>query len=63
MSTTSGKRNFRWRSDKPSTLSYTIALDGGDPSNKTEFRDALYQWEAPFSDPSELVVSIGVKMI
>ena len=26
MSTTSGKRNFRWRSDKPSTLSYTQSL-------------------------------------
>ncbi|MFQ3351428.1 MAG: dipeptidyl aminopeptidase/acylaminoacyl peptidase [Candidatus Marivariicella framensis] len=58
MSTTSGKRNFRWRSDKPSTLSYTIALDGGDPSNKTEFRDALYQWEAPFSDPSKYITKV-----
>jgi len=58
MSTTSGKRNFRWRSDKPSTLSYSIALDGGDPSNKTEFRDALYQWKAPFSYPSEYITKV-----
>lgn len=50
MSTTTGKRNFRWRNDKPSTLSFTIALDGGDPSNMIEYRDALYQWEAPFND-------------
>ncbi|MBN09182.1 MAG: S9 family peptidase, partial [Flavobacteriaceae bacterium] len=49
MSTTTGKRNFQWRSDKPSTLTYMIALDGGDPSNEMEYRDALYQWQAPFN--------------
>ncbi|MCK7539984.1 MAG: hypothetical protein MZV63_58300 [Marinilabiliales bacterium] len=25
------------------------ALDGGDPSKQTEFRDELFSWEAPFS--------------
>jgi dipeptidyl aminopeptidase/acylaminoacyl peptidase len=58
MSTTSGKRNFRWRSDKPSTLSYTIALDEGDPSKIKEFRDALYLWKAPFNDPSEYITKV-----
>ena len=42
MSTTSGKRNFRWRSDKPSTLYYSLALDGGDPSNKTRFKSCPF---------------------
>ena len=58
MSTTSGKRNFRWRSDKPSTLYYSLALDGGDPSNKTEFRDALYQWKAPFNKSSSYLTKV-----
>ena len=58
MSTTSGKRNFRWRSDKPSTLSYTIALDEGDPSKIKEFRDALYLWRAPFNDPSVYITKV-----
>ena len=58
MSTTSGKRNFRWRSDKPSTLSYTIALDEGDPSKIKEFRDALYLWKAPFNDPSVYITKV-----
>ena len=43
MSTTKGKRNFRWRSDKPSTLSFSIALDGGDPLKKVEYRDSVNQ--------------------
>ena len=58
MSTTQGKRNFRWRSDKPSTLSFSIALDGGDPLKKVEYRDALYQWEAPFNYPSKFLTKV-----
>jgi len=58
MATKTGKRNFRWRSDKPSTLSYAIALDGGDPSNKIVFRDALYQWEAPFNSPPSYLAKV-----
>ncbi|NDI85827.1 alpha/beta hydrolase family protein [Undibacterium crateris] len=43
-----GKRSMGWRGDKPATLYYVVALDGGDPANKTEFRDELFQWNAPF---------------
>jgi hypothetical protein len=32
------------------------ALDGGDPSKKTEFRDELFSWDAPFTQaPVSLV--------
>ncbi len=31
MSTQKEPRGFNWRSDRPSTLYYTLALDGGDP--------------------------------
>lgn len=48
MSAYSGKRNFSWRSDRPATLYYAIALDGGDPANEMEYRDEVYQLEAPF---------------
>ena len=58
MSTTTGKRNFRWRSDKPSTLAYSLALDGGDPSNSAEYRDALYQWEAPFNKAPSILTKV-----
>ena len=48
MAVREGKRNFGWRSDKPATLTYTIALDGGDPENEVEYRDELFQLDAPF---------------
>jgi dipeptidyl aminopeptidase/acylaminoacyl peptidase len=58
MSTTTAKRNFRWRSDKPSTLSYFIALDKGDPAFLADYRDALYQWEAPFTSPPSYLTKV-----
>ena len=33
MATTNGKRSFSWRSDKAATLTYSEALDVGDPAN------------------------------
>jgi dipeptidyl aminopeptidase/acylaminoacyl peptidase len=53
-----GKRNMSWRSDKPSTLSYVIALDEGDQANKVAFRDELFQWEAPFTSVATSVTKI-----
>jgi dipeptidyl aminopeptidase/acylaminoacyl peptidase len=44
-----GKRDMGWRSDKPATLVYTEALDGGDQSKTAEYRDEIFTWEAPFS--------------
>lgn len=49
MATRTGKRNFQWRSDKASTLIYTVALDGGDPKQEVEFRDEVFQLAAPFN--------------
>ena len=43
-----GKRNFSWRMDKPSTITYMVALDNGDPSKETEYRDELFELDAPF---------------
>lgn len=43
-----GKRNFSWRMDKPSTITYMVALDNGDPSNEAEYRDELFELDAPF---------------
>jgi len=44
-----GKRNMSWRDDKPATLYFVEALDGGDPAQKVEFRDELFVWDAPFN--------------
>jgi dipeptidyl aminopeptidase/acylaminoacyl peptidase len=44
-----GKRNMEWRDDKPATLYYVVALDGGDKSKKAELRDEVFIWNAPFT--------------
>src|SRR5690606_38478509 len=49
MSVRQGKRNLRWRSDKPASLFYVQALDEGDQANEVEFRDELFSWDAPFN--------------
>lgn len=49
MAVRTGKRNFEWRKDLPSSLVYTVALDGGDPENKVQFRDKVFQLDAPFN--------------
>lgn len=50
MATTTERRAFQWRSDHPATLVWVEALDEGDPKMEVEFRDAVYQSRAPFSD-------------
>jgi dipeptidyl aminopeptidase/acylaminoacyl peptidase len=48
MSVRTGRRSMNWRNDKPATIIYAMALDEGDPENEVEFRDEVYQLEAPF---------------
>lgn len=53
--TRAGKRSMAWRADKPASLYYVQALDGGDPATKVDMRDELYSWDAPFtSNPTSL---------
>ncbi len=57
-STIMGKRNLYWRSDKPNTLYWVEALDGGDANKPAEYRDGLYQVAAPFTANKELLVKV-----
>lgn len=43
-----GRRDITWRNDKPSTLIYVKVLDEGDPEKEADFRDEIFQLEAPF---------------
>ena len=55
--TTSDRRQMSWRSDKPATLTFAIALDDGDPEKDVEYRDELFQWEAPFDkEPVSMIL-------
>ncbi|MFA8449136.1 MAG: alpha/beta hydrolase family protein [Bacteroidales bacterium] len=50
-----GKRSISWRADQPASLTYVVALDGGDPEVESEYRDELFQWNAPFDkEPKSL---------
>lgn len=44
-----GKRSMSWRADKPATLVYVEALDEGDQAKKADYRDEVFQWNAPFT--------------
>ena len=56
MATRNGRRNMSWRSDKPATLIYVEALDGGDPSLEVEYRDEVFQLEAPFNGTAKSIL-------
>ncbi len=51
-----GPRGFSWIPVEGATLSWTEALDGGDPRNKVAQRDKLMKLAAPFAGaPSEML--------
>ena len=55
MAVSTYKRDIGWRKDKPSTIYYVEALDKGNPEIKVPYRDALYDWQAPFGQKSILL--------
>ncbi|MBC8175460.1 MAG: S9 family peptidase [Candidatus Marinimicrobia bacterium] len=54
-----GKRSVYWRSDKPATLHWTEARDGGDPMVEAELRDEVFIQEAPFDNPPISLVTLA----
>ncbi len=56
MSVRTGPRSYSWRSDRPATLIWAEALDGGDANVEAEYRDAVYQADAPFSGDKKLLI-------
>ncbi len=44
-----GPRNYNWRPDKPATLYWAEAQDGGDANKEVAVRDIVYTLDAPFS--------------
>jgi dipeptidyl aminopeptidase/acylaminoacyl peptidase len=51
-----GPRGAQWRSDKPSTLVWVEAQDGGDARRQAAIRDRIFMLDAPFtSSPRTLV--------
>ena len=60
MSTFTGKRSVAWRADKPATLYWVEALDEGDAEKDVEYRDEVFQLDAPFTgQPKSMVKTIN----
>ena len=60
MSCRTGRRSISWRNDRPSTLYFAVALDGGDPEKEVEFRDEVFELKAPFNgEPNSLIKLIN----
>jgi len=59
-STMKGIRNIVWRSDKPATLTYVIALDEDDQANDVKYRDEVLELPAPFTGgPRSLIKTLN----
>jgi len=56
MSVRKGKRKFNWRNDKPSSLIFIQALDGGDPEKEVVYRDEVFQLEPPFNGKAKSLI-------
>ena len=55
--TVAGPRNYGWRPDKPATLYWVEALDGGDARKEVALRDAVFQLDAPFTAQATNLIS------
>lgn len=52
-----GPRRFQWQALHPARMLWVEALDGGDPTNKAEFRDKIMLLDEPFTgEPRQLML-------
>ncbi len=61
MSVTTEPRRINWRSDQGATLYWAEALDGGDAEKEVDFRDAIYQLEAPFTGEKTVIAKTKLR--
>lgn len=59
--TVKGPRNINWRADKPATLYWAEALDGGDPKVKVAERDIVFTLDAPFSGEKQKLTTTSLR--
>lgn len=49
MSVRTGRRSIDWRDDRPSSIIFAEALDEGDANIEADYRDEVFQIDAPFN--------------
>lgn len=59
--TVTGPRSFDWRADKPATLYWVEAQDGGDPKKEITERDIVYFLNAPFEGEKQKLASTSLR--
>jgi dipeptidyl aminopeptidase/acylaminoacyl peptidase len=59
--TVTGPRSINWRADKPATIYWVEAQDGGDPKVQMEEREIVYSLDAPFSAQGTKLAHIGYR--
>lgn len=60
-STSEGPRSVDWRGDKPATLIWVEALDGGDQYREAEFRDRVFMLPAPFTTQPKKLIDLTLR--
>lgn len=56
-----GPRGHAWRADKPATLYWVEAQDGGDPKNTADIRDKVFELAAPFETVANELISLPLR--
>ncbi len=56
-----GVRDVTWRADKPATLTWLEALDGGNPRTEAAQRDRVLMLAAPFSGEPTTLVTLALR--
>ncbi|EKB49604.1 S9 family peptidase [Cecembia lonarensis] len=59
--TVTGPRSISWRADKPATLYWVEAQDGGDPRVQMEEREIIYTLDPPFNAEPSKLAGIGYR--
>jgi dipeptidyl aminopeptidase/acylaminoacyl peptidase len=56
-----GPRDFGWRADKPATIYWVKAADGGDAKKPADVRDQIYTLDAPFTGEGKPIADLALR--
>jgi dipeptidyl aminopeptidase/acylaminoacyl peptidase len=56
-----GPRDYGWRTDKPATIAWVQAADGGDPKKEASVRDRIYTLDAPFTGEPKSIADLALR--
>ena len=56
-----GPRDYGWRADKPATIYWVKAADGGDAKKPAEVRDRIYTLDAPFTGEGKAIADLALR--